>query len=638
VEVARLPLEEALTENLLARVERAVTGGWSGRLQADGGSRSGRVDIVDGHVVAASLGAETGLPAFRAALVLLGSAVPDSLELESTLTPELALTPDEVLREVAACRAERLELAELASLQVVPRPVEPVEPIDRQPPGTQSLLDREAFDSLLETLLVIDGLRTMNAIIGVRPALTVVREVAELARDGLVAWPVPPPEDAPAVANTRVRETRALRVKRLVAICGAMLVSLGCTSLAMRMSQFDRSASIGTNPAGTQLVAAPAAAGSPALAVPNLLARAQQQQPPNALPGIASVSTLLGPAFESDTSTGAQDDSHQAERGDATPAAIAEPAARAAPMSGEDTSPPMTSTEEPQTSSGPAVVEPDAGRPASAVAPGREDPQPHPSVADEATTEDPTQDEEPTGEQATVAPETATAEATPDEDSSVERSVAPETPAVPVAEQPLTPTGLPATSKRIDDAPPAAPPVRADPAGELDHVAGRATPPRAVATEPPVAVDSESSAPERDKDDETNNDARPSHATASPDLESPAAATPTRPPAVEQGKQGTRVAQDESEPATTSARASDPTATVTPPPSTSKSRAPSSPPVTPIPDDPADQYAAPPRDDAHADSKTGDSGAPARSEDGKSNSETSNGSPPAGKNGGKPRS
>jgi hypothetical protein len=281
--------DDGVARNLSSQVNTAAAARWSGLLRVTGPTRSADLAFREGHLVEATFGAEHGLTAFRAALVLLASDAAERGPLAPTAGSATILAPAQVLEEASRCAAERAELGAFASLQLIPAPVDGVDQHADTP------LEREAFDGLVETLLAVDGRHSLAAIIGDRPALGVVHDVAELAQRGLVAASVP------TVAHVAVepapREPRAMGlVKRGALVSGLLVLSLGGAAFAMRMTRVDQPSTL--DPARFSVSAAPPAAPVPLLAQPDsLLARTARAIPSQVL-DIAPLRALLAPASE----------------------------------------------------------------------------------------------------------------------------------------------------------------------------------------------------------------------------------------------------------------------------------------------------------------------------------------------------
>jgi hypothetical protein len=240
-----------LSLNLTEETRRAAVQRWTGLLRIDS-PRPAELAFAGGRLVDAASGSERGLDAYRTALVLLGDAIPQQLPLEMLTSTSPVMTREEVLQELSGCEAERAALGTFASLVAIPTPVDGTEVAQTDDALVDAPLEQEKFDRLVQTLLAIDGRASIDAIIGDRPPLLVVHEIAELAAYGLVR--------APAVADTvrivsPVREARTVRMKRLALVGGALLFSLGCTSVAIRMTQFDLPMNLGANASAPQAAA-----------------------------------------------------------------------------------------------------------------------------------------------------------------------------------------------------------------------------------------------------------------------------------------------------------------------------------------------------------------------------------------------
>ena len=175
----------------------------SGVLHIARGRMAGELAFDQGQLIAASFGAETGLPALEALMFALGDgqftfSAPDALPERNVFVDQ-----SELLARVADLASEHAAIRQaVPSLEAVPRRV-----LEAQPNGLDELrLDRSA----IPILLAADGSRTVEALARDFGLVNTMRELARLTQSGLVRLDsVPEPRRAGRPAASIVGRVRS---------------------------------------------------------------------------------------------------------------------------------------------------------------------------------------------------------------------------------------------------------------------------------------------------------------------------------------------------------------------------------------------------------------------------------------------
>jgi hypothetical protein len=213
----------------------------TGSLQLSRGDWSARLDLRDGRVVAASFAEERGLGALTALGLVMRDAEFTYMEGPSPIAADLDLTPERVRGHL-----ETPAGIGVLALDSVPRSSTGSNQSTSNGDGDQVVLQRET----ISRLLAIDGRRTLGEIVGSRPSLPLLLDLAHLIELGLIRLdpplqnalnPSPQPERAlpitvPALADIASRST-------LIPVPATPIPAVACPKLGFAddpMSHFSR--------------------------------------------------------------------------------------------------------------------------------------------------------------------------------------------------------------------------------------------------------------------------------------------------------------------------------------------------------------------------------------------------------------